>query len=84
MRSLLIVLRDGVRVNVFFGSEQLPLVESYESCVSQGRAFFKLSDLRNFSERPEVDHRLLVRFDEILDGHPRFDTEFELQDQQVM
>ena len=28
--------------------------------------------------------KLVIRFDEILDGHPRFDTEFELQDNQTM
>ena len=35
MRSALIVLRDGSRFNMFFGSDQLPLSESYESCASK-------------------------------------------------
>ena len=35
MRSALIVLRDGSRFNMFFGGDQLPLSESYESCASK-------------------------------------------------
>ena len=37
----------------------------------------------NESDRNLFDKQIL-RFDEILDGHPKFDTEFELQDHRMM
>jgi len=69
LRSLLILLRDGHKLNFIFQNE-LEKCE-YEECTV------------NESDRNLFDKQIL-RFDEILDGHPKFDTEFELQDHRMM
>lgn len=69
IRSMILILRDGHRLNFIFDPSSRIQPEEYEKCSG--------------NEMKSDSHQIL-RFDEILDGDDRFDTQFELQDQVSM
>lgn len=66
IRSMMLGLRDGHVLNFIFDPYQKLNDEVYDKCTTN-------------EEQKNHSHQIL-RFDEILDGDDRFDTEFELQD----
>ena len=54
MRSALIVLRDGYRINITFGGEQLPMVDAYETCASESTIVIILVST-SFNHRHRTD-----------------------------
>ena len=67
---MLLNLRDGHVLNFIFDSAQQMPSKQYEECSSNGPG--------------GNDSHQVLRFDEILDGDVRFDTEFEVQDRAIM
>ena len=70
IRSMLITLRDGYIFNIIFDSYRKLENGEYEECTT--------------SDMSSSNSHQILRFDEIIDGNSKFDTELELQDRVSM